>query len=667
MSNLPIHKRKDLPKGHATRQQLADAIVIQIHEGSSKKQPTLVVRDQGVGLTPNLVPTTILSLNETNKVDKPYLAGAYGQGGSTALAFSPSGTLLVTRRQPDLRVPDEADSIAVTFVRYNELDPNHNKNGRYEYLVGPHGAVAGIPATTFDYAPGTTVVHFNYELPQYSARITQVTGSLWWLLQNSLFDPVLPFWIEERRPSMLEKNNREMDRRTIAGNFTRLMDDKKERVEHYDSIDVRVQQDGDSTVRVNYWVIKVNNENPGGQPIDAYVDPYRPISFTYNGQTHGTEERRFTAERLSLPYLSKFLIIQVELDHLTPQARRALMSTTRDRLKQLALYEDLREAIASALSQDEDLVRLNDERKERLLSKHSEAEQAKMRERFAKLLERFRAGIDIVTSGKGSELQGRKREGGKSHEPLEPLPTGEKPTFIRIANIQKPIPVRLDRHTLIRIESDAPDDYLQSHVHARLTLACEPEQLVVQESRSDFRGGRSRLTIRPTERAHAGQTGSLTIFLLTPEERTFSAKVGFRIEKPEDQPTAGSGSRAKVQVPAPIPVTKDEWAEHGWTADSVAEVKDDGNDTKIFVNIDNKHLAKLLASGGYQETGLKRMRNNFLLYVAFYAWMRFISLSGRDLNIEGKDFEDYQASELDRMAQTVVHSISAASRLEEED
>jgi hypothetical protein len=478
---------------------------------------------------------------------------------------------------------------------------------------------------------------------------------------------VLPFWAEERRISMLDKG-READRRTIAGNYTRLIDDKNERVEHFDSIDIRLgHAAGETVIRTNYWVVRINPDDPGGQPIDAYVDPYRPITFTFNGQSHGTEERRFTSDRLSLPYLSKYLIVQIELDYLSPHARRSLLSTTRDRLRQSTLYDEMREAIAAALAEDEDLIRLNDERKERLLAKHSEAEQAKMRERFARLMERFRAGVDVVVTGKGTEAHGRVRSRSTKHEPLQPLPTKEEPTFIRIANINKPIPIRLDRHALIRLESDAPDDYLASHVHAKLTTAGDPDALIVFESRSDFRGGRSRLTIRPAEQARSGDSGVLTVFLFTPTARSFSAKVGFRIEKAEERPTAGGGGKTQVRVPVPIPVSSLEWGEHGWNANSVADVKDDGKDTKIFVNMDNRHLVRLISSGGYQEIGLKRMRNNFLLYVAFYAWARFAALANKDLGLEGEEFENYKEQELDRVAQTVVHSISAVSRLDEED
>jgi len=64
-----------------SRQDLADEIVIRVFESASKKEPTVEVRDYGVGIVPAALPLTILSLNAENKITKPYLAGAYGQGG----------------------------------------------------------------------------------------------------------------------------------------------------------------------------------------------------------------------------------------------------------------------------------------------------------------------------------------------------------------------------------------------------------------------------------------------------------------------------------------------------------------------------------------------------------------------------------------------------------
>jgi hypothetical protein len=294
------------------------------------------------------------------------------------------------------------------------------------------------------------------EIAQYAARMTQLTGSLCWLLQNALFDPIPPFWVEDTRTSILG-GQKERERRTIAGNYTRLTDDRRERIEYSDSVDVHLDHPaGATTVKVNYWVVKSKDEGGSAQPIDVYVDPYRPIAYTYFGQTHGTDERRFTAERLQLPYLAKFLIVQVELDHLIPAARRELLSSTRDRLKRTSFFDEMRESICAALAEDDDLVRLNDVRQEELLSRHSEKDRERMRQRFAQLMERLPPGIDAATPGKGGDVGGRPPTGSRSRDPLQPLPTKEEPTFVRIANANRPVAVRLDRHVLIRLESDAP-------------------------------------------------------------------------------------------------------------------------------------------------------------------------------------------------------------------
>lgn len=650
----------------ANRQPLADNVVVTLLEGDHKRRPSVMIRDRGVGLTPSLIPTTILSLSATNKIDKPYLAGAYGQGGSTALAFSPDGTLFVSRRQPDLLNNGQSDVIAVTFARYEELDPAKNKNGRYSYLVNKNREVPHIHAALLqDFDPGKCVVHFNLGIERYAARMTQLTGSLWWLLQNALFDPILPIWAEDARTSIL--GGKDKERRTIAGNYTRLVDDRRDRIEHDDSVDVHIEHSsGPTVVKVNYWVVRSKDDGGSSQPIDAYVDPYQPIAYTYFGQTHGTDERRFTSERLQLPYLAKFLILQIELDHLLPAARRELLSSTRDRLKRTHFFSEMRERICAALAEDDELIRLNEIRKEELLSRHSEKDRERMRQRFAQLMERLKPGVDATKGGRGESEGGRQPSGSRNREPLEPLPTQDEPTFICIANTKKPIPVRLDRQALIRLESDAPDGYLTSRIHAKMTMACHPAEVLVLESKSDFHGGRARLTIRPGEGAKA-QEGTISVFLFTHNDRALWDEKAFRLEPPPEHPTAGEKSKTRVKVPEPIPVYKSEWPSFGWDESNVADVREDKDGGKIYVNADNRHLDRLLRGGGYQEKGVIRMRNNFVLYVAFYAWSRHSETRAHNGFLQGKEFEDYQSAELDRVAQTVIHSIAAGARLADEE
>ena len=126
----------DIPQGRVVhcsahaQAELAGAVTVRIGDGGSVARPLLDVRDRGTGIAPDAMPATILNLaGMASKIAKPYLAGAYGQGGSTTFAFSPDGMVIASAT---------ADSpVGVTFVRFRELDARTNKNGRYEYLVRP--------------------------------------------------------------------------------------------------------------------------------------------------------------------------------------------------------------------------------------------------------------------------------------------------------------------------------------------------------------------------------------------------------------------------------------------------------------------------------------------------------------------------------------------------
>lgn len=661
-------RKIDIP----TRQDLANRVVVGLMDGSSRRRPTVRIRDLGIGLSPEELPTTILSLGESNKVGKPYLAGAYGQGGSTALAFSRQGTLIASRSSRN--VGADNDLVAVTFARHNELDYRRNINGRYEYLVGPDNSVASVSALECEFEPGTSVLHFNMEIEQYGQRMTQLTGSFWWLFQNSLFRPVLPIWLEELRPRELRsekgKEIKKVDRRTVIGNFNRLNQQvekaKESKVEYSDSVDVALHFDGTvSSFTANFWVLRADLEKSSSE-VGSYVDVSNPIVFTQNGQMHGTESRSLISNRFHLPYLSKYLIVHVELDRVHPRVKRALFSSTRDRMRKVPAYQEVIESLSEALSEDDDLRDLNSIRQEQILSKYSSAERDKMRQRFADLMKQMSAGVDAKGSGKGGKGDGgRPSRPPHSRRKLDPLPTQEHPTYLKIANAASPVPLRVDRQAVIRLESDAPDSYVRDHVHARLTTGVDPGGLMNVRSSSDFRGGRARILVAPSERATPGDEGVLTVFLLTSDGGTLQSKVRFRVDSAVEAPESGEAARSSVKVPEPIPIHDHQWGDLGWSETDVAEVKQSDDDAKIYVNVDNRHIAALLRRGGYQEVGIKRMRSNFLLYVAYYAWAHHVA-AREGLPEGGEEFERYQANEFDRLAQTVVFSIAAGGRLSQD-
>ncbi|MCZ7625024.1 MAG: hypothetical protein M5R38_03575 [Candidatus Methylomirabilis sp.] len=169
----------------AQRQAVARRVVTHLLPGDGRQGRLIEIRDLGVGLTPEEMPETILSLNESNKIRKHYLAGTYGQGGSSTFAIS-AYTLLASRHANDSRV-------AFTVVKFLDLPPEEYKTGHYVYLT-VDGIVPIVEGFENDFAAGTLVRHFGYDLSSYPSPVGP--NSVYGLLNQVLFDPVLPIWLD---------------------------------------------------------------------------------------------------------------------------------------------------------------------------------------------------------------------------------------------------------------------------------------------------------------------------------------------------------------------------------------------------------------------------------------------------------------------------------------
>src|SRR5262249_25209127 len=124
------------------RKLAMDSVRVHLAESGDDSRPTVIVEDWGIGQHPSNFPSTLLSLHQSIKREKPYLIGRYGQGGATALAHS-DYTIVVSRRAPTLdESPD--DLVGFTVVRYK---PHRLKGGTYEYLCGPSNKIMAVKAS----------------------------------------------------------------------------------------------------------------------------------------------------------------------------------------------------------------------------------------------------------------------------------------------------------------------------------------------------------------------------------------------------------------------------------------------------------------------------------------------------------------------------------------
>lgn len=175
-----------------------------------------------------------------------------------------------------------------TVVRFNPLDENH-KTGRYEYLVRSdrnafRETPSNLPDPSFE---GTIIRQIQMDVHRYATIITAVGSSLWWLVNSSLFDPILPLTIEDERrdrPIGKEEGGRTL-RRAVSGNATRLQgkeDDEKDRVEYTNSYEATLT--GAGRIQINYWVLKSKPTETGKEkPIETYVESANPIYVTLYG------------------------------------------------------------------------------------------------------------------------------------------------------------------------------------------------------------------------------------------------------------------------------------------------------------------------------------------------------------------------------------------------
>jgi len=153
------------------------------------KEFAVTIRDHGMGQTPDNVHRTLLSLGRTEKADKPYLIGVFGQGGSSAFSIA-KYSIVITRRANDIRKPTEHAGAGWTIVR--EMQPKGRRDPYYAYLaVTEEGAVPRIePQHAEKFGQGAHFCHIAYD---FGASDSAIARSMYQSLNHVLFNPVMPY------------------------------------------------------------------------------------------------------------------------------------------------------------------------------------------------------------------------------------------------------------------------------------------------------------------------------------------------------------------------------------------------------------------------------------------------------------------------------------------
>jgi hypothetical protein len=183
---------KNAIKGYKPREyarKLATMLRIRLmHEGRPAEY-TVLLEDEGIGQPPEKMHSTLLSLGSSDKSDKPYLIGVFGQGGSSTYAAS-GYSWLMSRRHPELLTNGFSDGVGWSVVKH--IYPKNTRADYFAYLAAhPDGLVPMLPASAAEmigFKHGTRFAHVAYDFGK-----TEPARRLYPALNHLLFNPVLPY------------------------------------------------------------------------------------------------------------------------------------------------------------------------------------------------------------------------------------------------------------------------------------------------------------------------------------------------------------------------------------------------------------------------------------------------------------------------------------------
>jgi hypothetical protein len=363
--------------GGVDRSELAKGITLAITGARPQQEgmPCLTICDIGEGQSPVDVPDTFMSIDKKNKLRIPFVQGKFNMGGTGALMFCGKRKLqlLITRRDPAIAAPGEAEKWSVTVVRRESPPegPGQVRNPYFKYLcpVGSDddpgkGSVLTFVADELSMMPdgpmpysrtmawGSCIKLYDYDMRGFKGNILR-KGGLLPRLEILLPDVALPIRVHECRAGF----------RGHAGSFDTNLIGLRERLENSRSDNLESGYPASLPLSVQ------------GQPMTAKVyafkgdkaDSYRAdqgVVFTVNGQTHGAIPKSFfERKRVKMGRLAKALLITVDCTDISVEARADLFKNSRDRLSAGDLRKDIEEELQSQIANHPGLRELREQRR----------------------------------------------------------------------------------------------------------------------------------------------------------------------------------------------------------------------------------------------------------------------------------------------------------------
>ena len=437
---------------------------IQIIADGPTKQSSVIIYDNGEGQHPEDFEKTFLSLMRGNKNEIHFVQGKYNMGGSGAIVFcGTKGYQLIASKRYDC-----TGNFGFTLVREHPLSKDEletKKNTWYEYLKIDN-KIPSFDITELDlkllnrkFKTGSIIKMYSYQMKGISGFAQDLNQSL----NEFLFKPVLPVFTidtKERYP-----NNKVLE--TTVYGLQRRLEEEKDYVEDWFSEEYEDVLFG--KMKVTCYVFKAKQDSKTVKETKAdiqrrYFKNNMSVLFSMNGQVHGHYTSEFITRSLKYNLLKDYLLINVDCTKMKYEFRKDLFMASRDRLKNGAKAEELRDYLRKKLTKS----KLDDINKRRKDSIGLESEDtSELIKNFAKNLSKDSELFKLIQNTLKLEEKAKEKPEKKEQKGNKPQEKHQKPfkperfpSFFKMQHkANNPIPVPVGGEKTLRFETDVEDHY----------------------------------------------------------------------------------------------------------------------------------------------------------------------------------------------------------------
>ena len=319
------------------------------HPTRSSKRLTIVYRDEGCGMEPQMVPDTIFRLGSSHKTSSKWHQGAFGIGGASTYRNA-KAVVLVTRRSPEMNPADNRISVAVV------LWEAQGKGQSAFYLTTtpwPENADAApwsAPASEYpDFDPGTHLALISYGVEGFHRARSGDERSFDTVLNTRLFQPIVPVRFTNEVTRSKNEYLRGLARRLVDNPSAERLSDSEELLYTHEGASYRLP--------VTYFVFPTGDRGTRRR----FVAKDHALVFTSNGQVHHNWTPAEFRLRTKLNKLHERIFVVVETDNLPIELRTALFTPDRSQMLANEPALQLEDQVADFLDTWSKLVEINNQ------------------------------------------------------------------------------------------------------------------------------------------------------------------------------------------------------------------------------------------------------------------------------------------------------------------